>query len=129
MARMSATIRSYGDAVRFLNGAKSRKLGHNTWVEDCGDSVSIFYHQTEIVRYYSTGEIQLDSGGWRSVTTKQRLSACSPFQVYSEGNGDWAVRTGRERNGGDSAQFEDGMTSDADGRWQGHKARVGAAQP
>lgn len=132
MARMARDIRSHSDALDFLAGTLARKLGHNTEVRVWGaaslDSddiaradVAIVYHSTPVVMYHADGRVTLNTGGWLTVTTKQRLNACSPFRVWSE-RGEWAVDCGP---GTDGAAFSDGMTSDPGATgWQEHKARA-----
>ena len=124
MAIMNADIRSYADAVAYLAGGRDpdrRKLGHNTYVvrvdSSRGPCIGIQFHKTVIVSYYADGCIRLTTGGWDTVTTKDRLNGCSPYSIYSEGDGEWSVS-----GMGDSAQFRDGMRSDPDGRWQEYKA-------
>ena len=120
MAKMIRNLRSWSDCKVFLAGRTERKLGHNTYVLDCGEAgYAIQYHNTWIVAYRPDGRIRLTSGGWRTVTTAQRLNACSPFGVsFSDKDpGVWSAS-------GDGASFRDGMVSDPDGGWQEHKAQV-----
>ena len=66
------------------------------------------YHNTDIIKFDSTGII-LNSGGFRTVTTKKRLNAASiqfglGFAVYQK-NHEWFV----DLPNGDRVDFEDGM--------------------
>ena len=58
----------------------------------CG-GVSVTYHQTEVVRI-EKGVITLNSGGWRTSTTKHRINQYTPddIGVYQKG-GEWFVTT------------------------------------
>ena len=109
---------------------------NNTWVDRIeygeggtspgGQKVSglaygIRLHNTYVVIYHESGRVELRSGGWETVTTKDRMNSFSPFRVGSNG-GEWDVR-GYPRSI-DGARFSDGMTSDPDGGWQEHKAAV-----
>ena len=39
--------------------------------------ISVKYHDTVVFRYYvDTGDIEIDTGGWYSYTTKQRFNEC-----------------------------------------------------
>lgn len=54
----------------------SGKLSHNTYVtEHDNGSIGVKLHNTEIVRVWPNGKVQLDTGGWFTVTTKQRINA------------------------------------------------------
>ena len=55
-------------------------------------SIALVYHDTNVVTWYKDGSIQLDSGGYRTLTTKTRMNQGSPFVVYQK-NGLWYVRT------------------------------------
>jgi len=52
--------------------------------------ITVKYHDTIVFRYYvDTGDVELDTGGWYSYTTKARLNECLaacdiPAGVYQE---------------------------------------------
>ena len=112
MANMATHLESWEDCVAFIGGRDSRRLGHNTFVDRLTEDIyGVRYHSTYVVRYFPNGRIGLDSGGWQTVTTAQRLNACSPFRVsFSETHG------GVISPNGDGAGFRDGMRSDP-GEW------------
>lgn len=125
-AQMEVEIRSFEDCESFLDGRDSRKLGHNTYVQRSSDMgghpcFTIRHHRTDVITYFAEGRVMLDTGGWMTPTTKWRLNQCSPFSVYSEGDGEWAVYSPNKRDG---ARFVDGMTSDRRLGWQEHKSSV-----
>ena len=69
---------------------------------------SFFYHSTAIVGCYTDGTIRLNSGGWRTFTTKNAMNQASNqydlgFGVYQR-NFDWFVTWK-----GQELPFEDGM--------------------
>jgi hypothetical protein len=75
------------DIRRILSGRSSRKLAHNTWAElDDDGSVGIRFHATRILEFQPDGRFAVDTGGWRTVTTKQRLNALLPagYRVHAE---------------------------------------------
>ena len=73
-----AEIQSFSDAVAFLGGRESRKLAHNTWVEDLGEGeIGVRYHKTYIV-VYREGSAALSNGGWNTVTTSNRIHRLIP---------------------------------------------------
>jgi hypothetical protein len=73
--------------------------------------VSVRYHATEVVRVdRGTGLVVLNSGGWRTPTTKTRMNQASrQFDLgylVSQIQGEWRVQL----PDGVSIPFEDGMT-------------------
>jgi len=75
------------------NIAKSRKIKNNTlkiWYKN-GD-IAIKLHYTNIIIYKNNGDIILNSGGWKSVTTKSRMTEFSPFYIHQK-NHVWYVTT------------------------------------
>ena len=89
MAKMKETLSTYEGALRFLQGAERRTIGHNTSVvtswgppHSCGrKAVGILYHSTVVLWFHPDGKIVLNSGGWQTVTTKQRMNAFLPDGV------------------------------------------------
>lgn len=74
------------------NNRKSRKIGNNTrgYIE-YDNSVSIELHSTKVVVFYPNGLVKLASGGWQTVTTKDRINYYSPVRVYQR-NFEWFVK-------------------------------------
>lgn len=75
---------------------KVRKIENNTW-ERRGvmEGITIIrLHRTDIITKFPNGQIKLDSGGWQSVTTKERMSARHLNERYTVGQvkGQWYVR-------------------------------------
>jgi len=101
-------VYDYDSANRFLDGKNSRKLAHNTLVhrDRPGDAIRVRYHNTDVVTYHLGGSIELNSGGYQTVTTKQRMNQLLPpgHGVYQHRH-EWFVQT---PNG--SYPFEDGAT-------------------
>jgi hypothetical protein len=75
-----------------------------------GDRV-IRLHHTDIVTVKANGDIVLNSGGWQTVTTKDRMNckAIYPWRIYQM-NKIWYVHTGDNKH-----VFADGITLHADG--------------
>ena len=60
------------------------KISNNTHVEmHPDDSIAIRLHEMDIATYYPDQKIVLNSGGWRTVTTKERMNSFSPAHVWS----------------------------------------------
>lgn len=68
-----------------------------------------FYHQSDIVTENEDGNLVLDSHGYRTSTTKQRINRYIPngFRLYQE-DFDWYV----ELPNGSVVEFKDGMIVD-----------------
>ncbi len=100
---------TYTNAVALLargrNGQK--KLGNNTVLHRIDDNtLAVRLHRTDVVKLHSDGTYTLDSGGWRTVTTKARINEYSPARLY-QSNNIWYV--------GD-AVYHDGIKVDASGK-------------
>ena len=92
-----------------------------TWAQK-GDDVTVTYASTVVVRA-SGDTVTLDSGGWRTVTTKRKMNQASNqfalrFGVHQR-KGQWYVDIKSPKYGGDALApygqglnipFEDGMT-------------------
>jgi len=77
-----------------LGKRDSRKIGNNTYLKRRADTeIAIMLHATDVVTYKQSGEVVLNSGGWHTVTTKDRISEYIPnsYQVGQE-KGIWYVR-------------------------------------
>lgn len=82
-----------------------KKLGNNTYAVRHGDYIGIKLHNTEVVKHFQNGDTVLDSGGWKTVTTKDRMNAHSGIRV-TQNNSIWYA---------DGNPFADGMRFKADG--------------
>jgi hypothetical protein len=101
--------------ARFLGSVKVTRAANNSWCVDSPEPETdrVYIHmKTEVVHIYHDGSVSLDSGTWRTVTTKDRINrfqgVCS---VYSE-RGRWIVcvlETGKR------FRFDDGMLILPDG--------------
>ena len=61
-----------------------RKLSHNVYAERDGADIVIIYHSTAIIRYRPDGTFVLNSGGWKTVTTKSNLNQYSDCNVWQD---------------------------------------------
>jgi hypothetical protein len=81
---MSDLPTSYEECWEIWFESRRRKLANNTYLTMCENgpqgidgapfSFGIKLHQTEVVTFNRSGLIELDSGGWRTVTTKDRMN-------------------------------------------------------
>lgn len=59
-----------------LGSRESRKLGNNTYLQRRPDgSIAVKLHATDVLTFHSDGRTVYNSGGWRTVTTKERMNA------------------------------------------------------
>jgi len=87
---------------------KSRKVGNNTFEYECDDERRIRLHHTDIVTYKANGNIVLNTGGWQTVTTKDRINK-EGFCIWQE------KRVWYLSHGGETYIYQDGMTLKPDG--------------
>ena len=107
----------YAELAEFLEQGKdktSRPAENNTRVIRLDAStVGVRLHETIVIRFTGEGAITLDSGNWRTVTTKERMNAYlpMPWRVYSE-KGQWRFYNMQTR---ESWGYADGLTVLPDG--------------
>jgi hypothetical protein len=87
MANFRGNVQDYATAEAFLAGKNERKLAHNTIVHRYSMSpeegaIAVFYHRTPIVTYYPNGIVFLNTGGWETATTKERIRKLLPPGFY-----------------------------------------------
>jgi len=90
---------NYADAAALLAGRckDRRKLQNNTYLERRapfyrrtgpahGDAFAVRLHATDILTLVAAGRMELDTGGWNTVTTRDRLSFYlpRPWHVWSD---------------------------------------------
>lgn len=73
-----------------------KKVANNTYLERRTDeSIALVLHNTDVVTYHLDGRIVLDTGGWLTVTTKDRINAGLPRPWHLSSNkGTWELREG-----------------------------------
>lgn len=77
---------------------RSGKVGHNTYVHGginfvtSQSYIAIRYHNTDIVTIYDDDSVKLNSGGWRTSTTKNRMGKIlSPLFTVGQKDFEWFV--------------------------------------
>lgn len=95
------------EAVKMVRGkrnAERRKVGNNTYAEILHDgSVGIMLHSTYVVKIHPDNTRTLNSGGWQTLTTKDRINQYSPVRVYQR-KFEWFVKINNKEY-----PFMDGM--------------------
>jgi hypothetical protein len=110
---MTLTYREAADLLATARNADAGKpLANNTRLFKRGDDYVIRLHSTDIVLIHADGTYTLDSGGWRTLTTKSRMNDYTPATIAQE-RGIWYVRNGSWDD--PAAMYEDGMKVDANG--------------
>lgn len=73
---------TYQEALTLLNGKQRRKLENNTYlIRLQSGTLAVKLHDTNVVKLYPNGDITLNSGGWQTLTTKNRMNKYSPVRV------------------------------------------------
>lgn len=133
--RIGDHIRSLEDAYRFLDGAESRKLAHNTVVRRhaATGAVDVVLHRTPVVTYTYSGWIILRSGGYRTATTKQRINQLlPPGWRLNQKDYDWTLTTPAgeyDFYDGITLRVRDGVDIPRPGNDDGYRPRENPAEP
>jgi hypothetical protein len=135
-----AELNSFKEAREYLDKGKNRKntterpIAHNTRIEQLDDgTIGIKFHNTFIIKYYSNvlsgikihegDTIQLNTDGWKTVTTRDRMNRFCPLHVWTEKGimyvsaSNWYQIHENKRKGIESKvyHFEDRMWFNPDG--------------
>ncbi len=99
---------SYHALATYLGKKDARSLAHNTMVVRVDDQfIGVILHHTRIVTFDLDGNVTLNSGGYHTVTTKQRINQFLRPHGWSveQKRYEWTVRGPR----GEKLDFEDGI--------------------
>lgn len=102
-------IYTFDEAKSIVDKARGgkKKLGNNTYLEKTDDGYGIRLHQTYVVEILPDDQYRLDSGGWETVTTKDRINDYSPASI-SQKKGNWYLN--------DGTKYRDGIVVDSKGK-------------
>lgn len=114
----------YQGALERLGKRVSKKVGNNTYLllhaAIPGEAIHLRLHDTFVMTWFADGKVELNSGGWRTVTTKARINEFWPgLYVGNRGGieqekGVWYVRWNGKRY-----VFEEHMRLLPNGRVEG----------
>ena len=79
--------RDYQKLDALLGKRDSRKVGHNTYLKRrVDDGIAIRLHETDIVSFKSDGSRMLNSNGWTTLTTRERMNRYLPdgMRIYQD---------------------------------------------
>jgi hypothetical protein len=107
-------MNTYSELDAKLTGcnSQSRKVDNNTYAIRQDGNIVIKLHATNIVTFTPAGDIILNSGGWHTPTTKDRISKFISGWRITQTKGVWYLWNYAS---GDSYRFADGITIHADG--------------
>lgn len=103
---------SYAEAQRMLGGKPRKNIAHNTELQTGQEgAIGLVYHWTEIVTFYPNGMVRLNTGGYETATTKDRLNGVLSGSQYKVFQKDfrwyvWHIATDKNYD------YSDGMTID-----------------
>lgn len=110
-------VMTYSEAQAKLGTRDRRKLGNHTYLERRGaDAIAVKFHRTDVLTFHADGRTVYQSGGWRTLTTKDRMREYGPLEVFAE-KGVWYVY--RKGDFDTRWVYEEGLTVYADGRIEG----------
>lgn len=81
---------NYQSAKEKLGSRNSRKIANNTYLERDGNTLYIRLHRTRIVTL-TPEYIEFNTGGWDTVTTKNRFGYVDGVTVASNGKMGWSI--------------------------------------
>lgn len=94
LSLMLKQMRSRGKMLTFpkcleiIKNRETKKLGNNTYLVRDGQVFHVRFHKTNILTIDPMSTFTYRTGGWRTVTTKQRLNEYGPVSIYSK-SGIW----------------------------------------
>lgn len=90
MRKVTDMPTSLAEALHILDGKVERTIANNTRLRRLASGrVAVVLHSTEVVTFTPEGTIILNSGGYRSVTTKARMNACLRTTGYGVSQQKW----------------------------------------
>ena len=73
------------------NKSKGYLLAKHTHIRQRGRAFAVRYHNTDVVIIRPDGQYRLNSGGWKTVTTKNRMNMVLPRSVVHQSKGIWLI--------------------------------------
>jgi hypothetical protein len=80
------SVMTYESAKEMLKGKTSKRIANNTYLVREGDPISVKLHDTHVVTFWPNNDIVLNSDGWKTVTTKDRMNKYlpDPWHIWQE---------------------------------------------
>lgn len=104
---------SYDNLLSTLKGRESKKIANNTYIVKRDNNLAIRLHQTDVVTFTPNNDMILDSGGWMTATTKDRINNAinEAGKRINQKRGNWFI---------DGLKFQDGLTIHSNGKITGY---------
>lgn len=97
---IAENMTTYTQLMTKLGNREKRKLGNNTYLEKRGETkLAIRLHATDVL-LFEPDKVTVQTGGWRTLTTKDRINSYAPCTIY-QAKGQWYWRTGEQFTEGD----------------------------
>ena len=112
-------MKTYAELVEYIAGGRtkySRPIANNTRAQLVqyageGTAVVIYLHWTAVVTLHADGRIVLNTGGWYTQTTKERINRFLPPEFYVAQEDDaWYLGRRRCNLFDEWIPFQDGIT-------------------
>lgn len=88
-------------STAFPNATRSdniKQIARNTWQHTTPEGVVVTrLHLTDIAKQYPNGKVEFNSGGYRSLVTKERMDGIGGYRIF-QNKGVWYVSTGEWDN-------------------------------
>jgi hypothetical protein len=94
---------SYIEARETFNNRRGRIIAGNTTLARTDEGYAVHYHSTDVVTFFEDGSFKLNTNGWRTPTSKERMNACSTladgpvrgvnFQIWQTDH-EWYIEVG-----------------------------------
>jgi len=72
------------------NKESGKPIANNTRIVKRGENYAIRLHSTDILTFRPDGSIEYNTGGWKTVTTKERMNRYGPAPIWSK-RGAWYI--------------------------------------
>lgn len=81
MNNTATTTAQFDAAAKLIGKRDSKKVGNNTYLIAGTDCIHVRLHNTHVVTLHTDGRIILNSDGWQTVTTRDRMNQYLPDGV------------------------------------------------
>jgi len=76
---------NFQEARNIFENSRKRKIDNNTYLTKTEEGYGLRLHNTVVVEFLKD-RVRLNTGGWRTITTKDRMNFGSPLRVFQKKN-------------------------------------------